>query len=1019
MTSDHASRETSNSVAGPLSPGSSLLDALSCLLTQGLDSVAVGNDGPTQRYLGAHTVLRALQAGLPAETPVSELTLAESAAEAGCEALGAATLINGLPLRMWLKGRDGRYLIVNRSFAEACGHATPQSVVGKRDAELFPRFVADAERAEDAQVMRDGQPLSRVDRMGDDDPAVWFETYKAPVRSPDGLVVGTVGVAYDVSERVREQRSAQRSRKKLADVLATIGEGIWDYNLVTGRFSHNRHWCTMLGLDDRWLNHAMADLQALIHPEDRERVEAAVNTCLEGGGTYVAEYRLSHADGHWLWVRDRGDVVDYGPDGRPRRMVGSIADISAMRSTTQALLESQIRYQQVFDSVREVIFQTDASGRWQLLNPAWTEITGHPVDESIGHSFVDYLHPDDQDARREALKPLVERTQDFCSATLRVKCRDGSFRWLDLYARAIVDAGNALAGVSGTLNDVTARVAAEDYLRLTASVFRHAHESIIITDPEARILEVNDSFCALTGYTRDEVIGQHSRLLRSGLHDAAYYDAMWADLLRDGVWQGETWSRKKNGEFYAQLGNISAVRNEAGQTTHYVGLFTDITDMKENQRQLEHLAYHDVLTQLPNRSLLADRMRMSLAQAERNGTLAAVAYLDLDGFKPVNDSLGHHVGDRLLVEIARRLQASTRAGDTVARMGGDEFALIYNGLEHADECEQVFDRLLTSISEPISVEGRELRVTASIGVTLCPLDGSDPEILLAHADQAMYLAKQTGRNRFHLFDPERDRRLRAHRDAQTRVESALNGGELELHYQPKVDALTNTLSGVEALIRWKHPELGLRLPGEFLPTVSESRFEIDLGKWVLATAVAQLDTWRAAGLATRMSVNISARHLAHPDFVPHLTSVLAAHPDLDPGLLQLEVLESTTLTDLSRIARIMDACNDLGVSFAIDDFGTGFGSMSSLRRLPVRSIKIDRSIIHNMLNDEDDLATVQSMIGLAAAFRREVIAEGVETPRHRQALVKLGCHLVQGHGIARPMPAARMQRWMRAYATRH
>jgi len=1019
MTSDHANRETSDCVTGRLSPGSSLLDALTCLLAHGLDSVAVGDDGPAQRFLGAHTVLCALQAGLPATTPVSGLALADSAAAAGSPSLGVATLINGLPMRMWLKGRDGRYLIVNRSFAGFCGHALPQTVVGKTDLDLFPQAVADAERAEDARVMRDGQPLCRVDRLGDDPAAGWFETFKTPVRGPDGEVIGTVGMACDVSERVREQRAAQRSRKQLADVLATIGEGIWDRNLVTGRISHNRRWCAMLGLDDRWLNHGAADLNALIHPEDRERVSAAVAGCLAGGGAYVAEYRLCHADGHWLWVRDRGDVVDYGKDGQPRRMVGSIADISAMRSTTQALLESQSRYQQVFDSVREVIFQTDARGRWQLLNPAWTEITGHGVDEAIGHSFLDYLHPDDRDARREALRPLVERTQDDCSATLRVKCRDGSFRWLDLYARAIVDADNALVGTSGTLNDVTARVAAEDYLRLTASVFRYAHESIIITDPEARILEVNDSFCALTGYTREEVVGQHSRLLRSGLHDAAYYEAMWSALLRDGVWQGETWSRKKSGEFYAQLGNISAVRNEAGQTTHYVGLFTDITDMKENQRQLEHLAYHDVLTQLPNRSLLADRMRMALAQAERNGTLAAVAYLDLDGFKPVNDSLGHHVGDRLLVEIARRLQGSTRAGDTVARMGGDEFALIYNGLEHADECEQVFDRLLASISAPIAVDGRELCVTASIGVTLCPLDGSDPERLLAHADQAMYLAKQAGRNRFHLFDPERDRRLRAHRDAQIRIESALSGGELELHYQPKVDALTNALSGVEALIRWKHPELGLRLPGEFLPTVSESRFEIDLGKWVLATAVAQLDTWCAAGLSTRMSVNISARHLAHPDFVPHLRSVLDAHPGVDPGLLQLEVLESTTMTDLSGIARIMAACNELGVSFAIDDFGTGFGAMSSLRRLPVRSIKIDRSIIHNMLDDADDLATVQSMIGLAAAFRREVIAEGVETPRHRQALLKLGCHLVQGHGIARPMPAARMQRWMRAYATRH
>lgn len=1014
MTPDRSNRDAALGGAGRLSPDDTLLDALTCLLTHGLDRILLDDGSAPQRSIGVDAVLRALQAGVPVATPIAALPHADDAS-----GVSAATLINGLPLRMWLKDRGGRYLIVNRAFAEFCGQRVPQEVVGRSDSDFFTPAQVDFIRAEDAHLMRIGQPVTRVDRQGSDVAPVWFETYKAPVRGESGEVVGIVGVAYDVSERVRNEHAAQRNRKKLADVLATIGEGIWDYNLVTGRVSHNRHWCEMLGLNDDWLNHPATATDRLIHPDDLPRIRAAMDACLAGNGAYVCEYRLCHADGHYLWVRDRGDVVDHGDDGRPRRMVGSIADISAMRSTTQALLESQIRYQQVFDSVREVIFQTDSRGRWQLLNPAWSEMTGYPVDESIGRSFVDFLHPDDGAIRRAALAPLVARTQDHCSATLRVRCKDGSHRWVDVFARAIVDANNELVGTSGTLNDVTARVAAEDYLRLTASVFRYAHESIIITDPEARILEVNDAFCTLTGYRREEVIGHHSRLLRSGVHDHAYYEDMWAALLRDGFWQGETWSRKKNGEFYAQLGNITAVRNEAGQTTHYVGLFSDITDLKENQRQLEYLAYHDVLTQLPNRGLLADRMHMALAQAERNGTLAAIAYLDLDGFKPVNDALGHPVGDRLLVEIARRLQASTRAGDTVARIGGDEFALIYNGLMQPDECEQVFGRLLRSIAEPVLIDSHLISVTASIGVTLCPLDGSDPEALLNHADQAMYLAKQSGRNRYHLFDPERDRRLRAHRIAQTRVESALHGGEMELHYQPKVDALTNTLSGVEALIRWKHPELGLRLPGEFLPTVSESHFEVELGKWVLSTAVAQLDAWRAAGLTTRMSVNIAARHLAHPDFVPHLRAVLAAHPQVDSSLLQLEVLESATLTDVSRIASIMTACNELGVSFAIDDFGTGIGAMSSLRRLPVQSIKIDRSIVHNMLDDADDMAAVQGMIGLATAFHREVIAEGVETTRHRQALLKMGCRLVQGHGIARPMPAARMQRWMRAYAIRH
>ena len=1000
-----------------LSLQSTLFEALSCLLTQGLSCVPVGDGEPARSFLSTRSLLQAWHDGLPGDTPISRLPL-DTAASLPDEAIGADTLIDGLPLLLWLKDRDGRFLIVNRSFAEACGQPIPMAVIGRSDSDLWPAEVADAQRADDLAVMASGRPRTRVEQLPHQGRPLWFETFKAPARGHDGQIIGTLGFACDVNERVLAEAGARRNERQLTDVLATIGEGIWDWDIASGTVRHNRMWCEMLGRPENTLTHTRDGFLALVHPDDRGGVNAAIEACLQGG-SHTIEYRLRHAAGDYIWVRDRGGVVESAPDGQPLRMVGSMTDITALRITSEALHESQARYQQVFESVQEVIFQTDARGHWQLLNPAWEDISGYPVAETLGRSFLDHLHPDDREARREALRPLVERREDSCTATLRLIRRDGRMRWIDLAVHAIVDGDNRLVGTSGTLNDVTARVAAEDHLRLTASVFRHARESIIITDPESRILEVNDSFCALTGYSRGEVIGQNTRILRSDRHDDAFYAEMWNTLLANGVWQGETWNRKKNGDIFAQLGNISAVRNEAGQTTHYVGLFSDITELKENQRQLEHLAYHDSLTQLPNRSLLADRMQMALAQAKRNGTLAAVAYLDLDGFKPVNDRLGHDTGDRLLVEIARRLQASTRTGDTVARLGGDEFVLIYNGLEHADECEQVFKRLLATIAEPIVIDGNELRVTASIGVTLCPLDGSDPDTLLRHADQAMYLAKQGGRNSYHLFNPERDRQLRAHRDAQIRVESALWAGELELHYQPKIDSLTDALIGVEALIRWKHPELGLRLPGEFLPAVSESSFEIELGNWVLATAVAQLDSWRAAGLATPMSVNISARHLAHPDFVPHLKHVLDAHPDVDPEQLQLEVLESATLGDMGHMADIMAACNALGVSFAIDDFGTGYGSLSSLRRLPVRSIKIDRSIIHNMLDDADDMATVQGMIGLASAFHREVIAEGVETPRHRQALLQLGCHLVQGHDIARPMPAARMQRWMRAHATRH
>ncbi len=677
------------------------------------------------------------------------------------------------------------------------------------------------------------------------------------------------------------------SRQELAHVLSAIGEGVWDWNVHTNQVTHNLRWCAMMGLPPDYLHHPLEEFLALVHPEDLPRVELAIQSCLAGAGPYQSEHRMRHARGHYVWVRDRGNVVEHDQEGKPARLIGSIADIS-------------------------------------------TEME------------------------------------------------------------------------------------AEQHLRLTASVFQHAHEGIVITDPAACIIEVNDTFCAITGYAREEVLGRNTRFLRSGHQDRSFYGQMWAELLEKGVWHGEMWNRKKNGELYAQLSNISAVRNEHGKIIQFVGLFSDITALKESQRHLEHLAYHDALTQLPNRSLLADRMRMALLQAERNHTLTAVAYLDLDNFKPVNDQYTHATGDRLLVEVARRLLQTTRAGDTVARMGGDEFALIYNGLQTPDECEQVVHRLLARLAEPILLDGQALQLTASIGMTLYPLDGSDPDTLLRHADQAMYMAKQAGGNCFHMFDPERDRRLRAHREALERVDAALHDGELELHYQPKVDARSNAVIGVEALIRWRHPHLGLLRPAEFLPIALDTEFEAQLGDWALATALHDMETLLGHGYVLPVSVNITPHHLTHPDFIPSLSALLAAHPRLPAGVLELEILESTAMGDIDAVAEIIAACHRLGVSFALDDFGTGYASLTWLRRLPVQTIKIDQSFVRNMLEDSEDLAIVQGVISLAAAFRRQVIAEGVESTDHSQILTALGCHLLQGYGVARPMPLTQLRVWLQA-----
>lgn len=552
-------------------------------------------------------------------------------------------------------------------------------------------------------------------------------------------------------------------------------------------------------------------------------------------------------------------------------------------------------------------------------------------------------------------------------------------------------------------------------LRLAANVFEHAHEGICVTDAQERIVDVNPTLIQMTGYSREELLGQTPRMLRSGQHKREFFAAMWAAIGQHGYWRGQVWNRRKNGEAYPELLTISAVPDSNGKPAHYVGVFTDITHIKRYEERLEHIAHYDALTDIPNRVLLADRMQQAIAQTRRAGHLMAVCYLDLDGFKPVNDVHGHAVGDSVLVEMAARLKAVLRGGDTVARLGGDEFALLLVGLEHIDECEQALERLLAAIARPVMVGGQAAVISASIGVTLFPHDQSSPDTLLRHADQAMYEAKQAGRNRYHIFDAENDRRAQARHEKLSRIGQAISARELVLHYQPKVDMRAGRVVGAEALVRWQHPERGLLAPVEFLPLIEGHELIVRLGEWVIDAALEQMASWRAHGLDLAVSVNIAARHLQQPDFVRRLKEILARHPHVPVERLELEVLETAALEDMERASQVIEECRAFGVHFALDDFGTGYSSLTYFKRLPVSVLKIDQSFVRDMLTDQEDRAIVEGVIGLTRVFQRIVIAEGVETVAHGVALIRMGCALGQGYGIARPMGAADLPAWVRAW----
>ncbi|MES9971585.1 MAG: EAL domain-containing protein [Candidatus Thiodiazotropha sp.] len=438
----------------------------------------------------------------------------------------------------------------------------------------------------------------------------------------------------------------------------------------------------------------------------------------------------------------------------------------------------------------------------------------------------------------------------------------------------------------------------------------------------------------------------------------------------------------------------------------------DVTDRKKAEAELEYIANYDALTGLPNRRLKIDRLRQAIANSKRSGASVGICYLDLDGFKPINDRFGHDTGDQILIEISKRLQATLREKDTISRVGGDEFVLILSDLTGVQQCTQILDRVLEEIAEPIQVGNTDLEVNASIGVTLFPEDDSDADILIRHADQAMYWAKEEGKNCYHLFDPHQNKQVKVNRENYQLLENALLNEEFIIYYQPKVDMYSCEVIGVEALVRWMHPEYGLTLPGEFLSLITKTDLELELGGWVMDQALKQVSEWQTKGIKLPVSVNVSVYHLQSSTFTEQVRQLLLRYPEVSPEMLELEILETASIEDTNAIYHTLTDCHELGIKISLDDFGTGYSSLAYFHRLPVDTLKIDQSFVQAMLDDPQDLTIVDSVVRLAHAFRHPVIAEGVESIEHASALLTLGCRFGQGYGIAKPMPAEDIKSWL-------
>ncbi len=756
----------------------------------------------------------------------------------------------------------------------------------------------------------------------------------------------------------------------------------------------------------RSTTHAWANL---ICPEDRKRQRRVVVQAIQDGKPYEIEYRIMDSSGTERWVAENGQPQAAEGGGAPW-VDGIISDISQRKHNEMRieglLAEQSAILDNVMFGVMFVRHRTIVS-----VNRRCEDLFGYEPGQMIGASTA-IVFPTTFDFESAGARQYSTLGNgEYFSEERNYRRQDGSLFWC-MVSGCAIDQNRPNEGSIWVYADISARKEAEEKLRLSATVLEHIADGVMVIDDKATIVAVNPAFTQITGYTESEALGHDVGLTRSGRHDDGFHAELWKELVEHGYWRGEIWSMRKSGELFLEWLTLTAVRDTRGITTHYVGVFSDITQVKESQEKLDHLAHHDALTQLPNRLLFHDRLQHAIQRAIRGNEQLALLFIDLDRFKNVNDTLGHHIGDELLKQVAHALSEKLREGDTLARLGGDEFIVLLEDVEGQYGAGQVAEKLVTMFEHPFMVAGHELFVTCSIGVSVFPTDASDLNMLIRNADVAMYQAKARGRNGYRFYQAsmsgEGVERLRL----ETYLRRAIEKEEVFLNFQPQVEIDSGKLLGVEALVRWNHPELGLVPPNRFIPLAEDTGFISQLGQWVLYEACRQMVRWQEAGLhVPKIAVNLSAKQFERGSMVTLVADILR-ETGLEPHRLQLEVTESVIMNTGDALGFINDL-HAVGVSLAIDDFGTGYSSLAYLKQMPVQTLKIDRSFIKDISTDANDEAIAIAIIQLGRSMNLSVIAEGVETEQQAAFLLRHGCNQAQGFFYSRPvMPEDLLQRWL-------
>ncbi|NGX17323.1 EAL domain-containing protein [Wenzhouxiangella sp. XN24] len=837
------------------------------------------------------------------------------------------------------------------------------------------------------------------------------------------LAVANRRIASARRETEHSARLLEREHSQLQTLLNSLPQVVWLRDVDGVHLGCNRRFEQLIG----WPEHAVigrttGELGAS-HLATLDRDVPAGRTVME------AVVRFAD-DGHEeLLEITQTPVLD--TTGRVIGVLGVGQDITERTRQRNELVSQRRRLDTIIKGTRVGTWEWNVQTGELVINERWAEMIGYtlaelqPITITTWNRFV---HPDDFARSSRVLGRHFCGEVDHYECELRMRHKAGHWVWvLDRGAIASRSEDGKPLLVAGTHQDISARKRADEQRlevldrlqNIAAHVPGVIYQYRLRPDGSSHFPYASAGMSAIYGLT-PEAVAEDATPVFEVLHpedrarvaerilESARRLAPWFDQYRVCLPDGRTiWLE----------GSAAPVPQE-DQSIIWHGHIRDITRLKAHEQELRQIAHYDTLTGTPNRRLLMELLQKAVAHARRAGRHLAVCYLDVDGFKAVNDRLGHASGDRLLVELTARLKTVLRGEDTLARLGGDEFVLLLNDLEGVREAEAVLQRVLAKAGEPIVIAGRKLAVTSSIGLTMFPPDDPEPDTLLRHADQAMYRAKSLGRNRCHVFDPDQDRLSMARRKSLDRLERALEEGEFALYYQPKVNLEDGAVVGMEALLRWRHPSRGVLSPGTFLGQLDGTELEIRLGDWVVERALEQIGRWNEAGMAQVVSVNISPTHLLVPDFAERIEQALSRHPQVAPEQLELEIVENATLSNLEEASLLLASCRNLGVRVSLDDFGTGYSSLAYLRRLPVDLLKIDQSFVRDMLHDPNDLGIVESVVRLARAFNRPVIAEGVETMEHGAMLLRLGCPLAQGYGIGMPMPAEELPQWLEDWRER-